>query len=146
MSSARLLTVYKSMNKTLIVAIILLGAIGFFLFRGSTPRLGNATLDGSYSYRNITSSNASSTAGVQVRGGAGVLGRITINRPDGATSLRVYDGTTATSSGTLIATIYGTSTLAAIGPETLDYEVAVLRGIVLDVPAAFVGDYTFSFK
>lgn len=108
--------------------------------------LGDATMDGGYQYKNITSANASSTAGVQVRGGAGVLGHIIIGRPASTTNVRIYDGTTSTSTGTLIATIHATSTGGLYGVMDLPYEVAVAKGIILDVPAGFAGDFTVSHK
>lgn len=107
---------------------------------------GGVTLGGlgsdTFSYKNITSANASATAGVVVRGGAGVLGSITIasSSPLVALGVRVYDGT-ATSTGTLIGKI---KTSAA--EVTFDFNVAVTKGIVLDVPPGFDGSFIVTSK
>lgn len=120
-----------------LVAIVL--TMGIFLVSNNRQASVGGVEDG-FSYKNITSSNASATVPVQVKGGFGVLGKITINTTH-ATTIGVYDGTTATSSGTLIASI-----AASTGAQTLEYDVAVTKGIVLDVPVGFAGNYTISYK
>jgi hypothetical protein len=111
-----------------------------------TEVTGGSEINGSYSYKNITNTNASSTAGVQVRGGAGILGHINVNRPATTTNIRVYDGLTSTSSATLIGTIYGISSVASTTPNTYTFETAFVYGLILDVPAGYAGDITVSYK
>jgi hypothetical protein len=116
---------------------------------GGGATLGGLTSD-TFSYKNLTSANASSTKGVIVRGGSGVLGSVIIASSSPAVTLgfRIYDGvatsttdTTATSSGTLIATVKTTTS-----EQTLDFNVAVTKGIVVDVPPGFAGSFTVTSK
>lgn len=116
------------------------------LFGGTT--LGGLGSD-TFTYKNITGANASSTYPVIVKGGAGTLGSITIGQAASSSALRFYDGVatsssdrTATTSGTLIYTLSATSTTGAYGPETLLLNVAVRKGIVVDVPVGYGGSIT----
>lgn len=88
----------------------------------------------------VTNTNASSTSSYVVRGGSGVLSGVVINKMASSTNVRIYDGT-ATSTGTLIGTIYASSTYNTT-ERNIDFNVAVVKGIVLDIPAGFAGDYT----
>lgn len=128
------------MKYTYIAIAFLIGAIVAATLLAKPQGFGGVALDGAYAYKNITSADASATVPVQVRGGEGVLGYITVNTTH-ATIVRVYDGTTATSTGTLIASLPAS---AVVG--TYIYDVAVRNGIVLDVPAGFAGNYTISYK
>jgi hypothetical protein len=105
-------------------------------------RVSNVNADawGPYKYYNVTSANASSTAGVVIRGGSGVLGKIIIasSSPLVAAGLKVYDGT-STSTGTLIGT-FKTSTTE----QSIELDVSVIKGIVLDVPVGFNGSFIFA--
>lgn len=122
-------------------AVLLLG--GFAL----SPLFHTETLGGggfeTYSYRHITGANASSTAGVQIRGGAGVLGAITIasSSPLVASGIRIYDGTTATSSGVLIGKIR-----TSASEQTFEFNAAVKSGIILDVPVGFDGSLIVNYR
>jgi hypothetical protein len=141
----------KSETK-IIVAILLVGAIVVALGILSSTRnanLGGGLLSDTFTYKNITGANASSTFPVIVRGGAGTLGTITIGQPASTSAIRIYDGVatsssdrTATSSGTLIMTISATSTAGAYGPMTLTPNVAVKKGILFDVPVGYGGSIT----
>lgn len=95
-----------------------------------------------YAYRHITSADASSTAGVVVKGGFGELGTLTINSATATSKVIIYDGaTTATSGLSVIASIGATQ---AGGSYT--YEVSVNKGVVVEVPSTFTGDLTFSVR
>jgi len=132
------------MKKYSIFAIISLVAIAGVVFWATK---GDVSVGQSFSdntYKTVLNANASSTYPYVIRSGAGVLESIAINRPASSTDLRIYDGT-ATTTGTLIATIYATSTVMAY-PRNVDFGVAVVKGIVLDVPAGFAGDYTVIYR
>jgi len=124
-------------NKIAIGSVV----VGMFLVALSifTINSTNASVSMEYGYKNITSANASSIAGVAVRSGFGTLGSIVINTTH-ATIIRVYDGT-ATSTGTLIASFPAS---AVVGTYT--YDVSVSKGIVLDVPAGYAGNITVTSR
>lgn len=122
-----------------VVVIAIAVAIGVTIAPAKTVSESFSGVNETYSFKNITSANASATSPVVVRGGAGTLGSITINTLH-ATIVRVYDGT-ATTTGTLIASIK-----ASTPEQTLNYDVDVTRGIVLDVPTGFAGNYTVTYK
>ena len=90
--------------------------------------VGSVVDSGTYSFKNITSTNASATVPVTIRTGRGTLGSIVVNTTH-ATIIRVYEGV-ATSTGTLIASFPAS---AVVGTYTFD--VAVSNGIVLDIPS-----------
>lgn len=121
--------------------IIGLFVLGFFLIQ-TNQSLGSVQIGNGYMFRTITTSNASSTAPtvVTVRGGSGILGSIVIASSSN-TVIRVYDGITATSTGTLIGTIK-----AGVSEQTFTYDVNVNKGIILDMPQTFTGVYTITYR
>lgn len=130
----------KNIIITFLVTIGLIAGAVFYFAPRTVATLGG--VDGTvYSYKNISSSNASTTRATVVRGGAGVLGYITINTAD-ARAIGVYDGNGATTTGmTLIGSIK-----ASTAEQTLFYDVAVTNGITLNVPASYAGSMTISYK
>lgn len=93
---------------------------------------------------------ATSTANLQiVRGGSGILGSIIIASSSapyattGSLPFRVYDAQAATSTATstLIAAIR-----SGVSEQTITFDRNVLRGIVLDVPAGFTGNYVITYR
>ncbi len=128
------------LEKLLLAGAIILTVIGISLLVSNSRadvNLGNA--ESAFTYKTLTSSNASTTAEIDVRGGAGVLGNIVISTPS-ATTLSVYDGT-ATSTGALIATF------SASAPRgTYEFNSAVKSGIVVQGVAGFDGVFTINYK
>lgn len=95
----------------------------------------------SYSYRHYTSANASNTAGVLVKGGAGELGPVVINTTS-AVALTLYDSSaTATSSATKIGILK-----ASIAEQSLEYNVAFTKGLMIEIPGAYDGDITIGVR
>jgi len=89
----------------------------------------------------VSSANASSTVGYQVRGGQGLLGSVLILKSSTA-AFSVYDGAgTATTTASLIATFPATSTVGSY-----PFDVSVRSGIVLNLPAAFDGQVVITHK
>jgi len=118
--------------------VILAGA--FYLL--SERQVLAGSVGAGYAPVHITSANASSTAGTVVKGGYGELGTLTINSATATAKVIIYDGaTTATSGLSVIASIGATQ---AGGSYT--YEVSVNKGVVVEVPATFTGDLTFSVR
>lgn len=133
-------TIINNIHK-IIIAVIICATIIICTYTIKNGTFGSVADNGTYSYKNLTSANASSTAVTTIRSGVGTLGSMVVNTTH-ATIIRVYDGTTATSSdATLIASLPAS---AVVGTYTFD--VAVKKGIVLDVPAGFDGNYTVTFR
>lgn len=131
------------MKKYLAISLLSLGifvtAFSFFTF--NTDKAGASVVDsGTYRFKNITSTNASSTAGVSVKSKGGTLGSIVVASSSPAGVFRVYDGI-ATSTGTLVAS-FPVSAVAG----TYTFDVSVDTGIVLDVPTTFNGNYTVTYR
>lgn len=144
------------MNKKILVILLVLCAALFGLVaaifmsehdvnRTDTERVSGLLSD-TYTYKHITSANASSTKGVIIRGGAGNLNIITIgsSSPAVVLGLRIYDGNatsstdlTATSSGTLIGVLKPSS-----AEGTYWFNTAVRKGVVIDVPPGYNGSIT----
>lgn len=120
---------------SILAVFSILGGVLFWTQPSTT--FGQA--DVTYTYKTITSSNASNTASYIIRGGAGSLGSITVGSSS-ATAIRVYDGT-ATSTGTLIATLK-----ASVAEQTFNFDTAVTKGIAIDVPSTFNGVYTVTSR
>lgn len=128
---------------SVVITVLTLGLVG--VSQVNTPAPQRIDLSGygsdAYSYKHISSANASSTAGTVVRGGAGELGSITINTTS-AQIVKIYDGdSSATSTATLIAQIK-----ASTAEQTLVYNVRVLKGIVIETPASYAGSITVSHR
>lgn len=127
---------YVKLSVVTVVVLVLLLAIG-----ASQRQSYSGLTSDPYSYKHLSSTNASSTAATLVRGGAGVLGHVSINTTSGQI-IKIYDGdSTATSSATLIAQI-----VASAGVQTFTYNVAVTKGIAIETPASYTGSLTVSYK
>ena len=137
-------------NKIVLSISIALCVMATFMFAGvirqdgvkQVPnglKLGGA--DQPYSYANISSANASTTRSTIVRGGAGILGAITVSSTS-AQNIGIYDANAATTSGATLIGIIKAST----AEQTLVYDVAVLNGITLDVPASYAGSMTVTYR
>ena len=103
--------------------------------------VGSVVDQGTYTYRNITSSNASSTAPVIINKISGTFGSIIVASSSGST-LDIYDSSSATSSNATLIVSLPTSAIE----QVYTFDVAVKRGLVLDVPASFNGNYTVTFR
>jgi hypothetical protein len=123
----------------LLGSVALIFVIGLMTAKVNFPSVGSVVDAGTYSFTNITSANASSTSATTVLSKGGTLGSVIINTTH-ATIIRVYDGT-ATSTGTLIASFPAS---AVVGTYTFD--VAVSKGVVVDIPSGFAGNYTITAR
>ena len=124
---------------TSIFTIALFFGFAYLLIDVKDNTLGAA--EGAFQYKHYTSTNASSTAGTVVRGGAGELGTITINTTS-AQIIKLYDGaTTATSGLTMIGAIK-----ASVAEQTFVYNVALEKGLVVELPASYAGDITIGVR
>lgn len=86
---------------------------------------------------NITSAIANTKVKISARTGA--LMRITINTTS-AQALTFYDDTNTTSPTNPIAVVK-----SSIAEQTLEYRVALTKGLVVNVPSGYTGDATVSF-
>ncbi len=126
---------------TIIASVIAIIVLGLFINR-PTDVQGSVSFGMGYMFKTITTSNASSTAPtmVVVRGGRGILGNIVIASSSN-TAIKIYDGLTSTTTGTLIGTIK-----AGISEQMFTYDVNVNYGIILDMPQTFPGVYTITYR
>jgi hypothetical protein len=125
-----------------LIAIMFVVTLGIISFKKDNT--ADASVDfGSYQYKVASSSSASATVPYKVVAGNNkILGSIVVASSSGV-RLRVYDNALATSTATstMIADFK-----ANIAEGTYTFDVAVQRGIVLDVPAGFNGVYTVTYK
>jgi len=134
------------MNKKLAIGGIIMVILALIL-PGSPLKIGAIDGRDSYNFKNIIA--ASAPTSTPVVGGNAILGSVVINTVASAGVLRIYDGfnnstsdaTLATSTGTLIA-----SFPAASIAGTYTFDVAVVKGIVVDPATGFNGNYTVTFK
>ena len=121
------------------VIVLFLGFAYVLIDVSQNSTLGAA--DDAYQYKHYTSANASSTAGTVVRGGRGELGTVTINTTS-AQAITLYDGaTSATTSLSKIAVIK-----ASAAEQTFEYNVALEKGLVVELPASYAGSVTIGVK
>lgn len=95
-----------------------------------------------FNYKHYTSSVASSTAGTVVFGGSGVLGSVLINSATATAQVVIYDGATTATSGLNVIAKFPAAALGG----TYDFNVAVTKGVVIELPAGFTGDITLSVR
>jgi hypothetical protein len=95
----------------------------------------------------VDSTSASATVPFVVATTTRTLGSVIVGTT-GAQIIRIYDGIasttapqTATSSGRLIGTLK-----ASVAEQTFDFDVEIVNGIIVDVPANFAGVYTVSHR
>jgi hypothetical protein len=125
---------------SILVAIVVVGVLVVAQPAGEVTLFGAG--DDAFSYRHYSSANASSTAGTVVYGGAGVLGAVHINTATATAQVIVYDGASSATSG--LSVIAKFPPLSLGGTYALD--VAVTKGVVVELPASFTGDITFSVR
>jgi len=112
----------------------------FFAFTNTNSNLGSVDNGGTYTYKNIIASNASTTSAVSIKGGSSVLGSIVVLKTS-ATALAIYDGSATTTGATLIATLP-----ASIAAGTYTFDLNVLTGLVLAGSVGFTGDYVITYR
>ena len=121
-----------------VIAIFAIVAISF----DKSDTAYSASAGSSYYPVQITSANASATAGYVVRSGWGELGHITVNSATATAAITIYDGASTATSG---LTVLGV--LNASAPNgTYTYEATVNKGVVLGIPAGFTGNITVSAR
>jgi hypothetical protein len=124
----------------LIVALIVIAVLAFARPTGEFAVLGGG--DGSYSYRSYSSTNASGTAGTIAKGGAGELGSVNILSATATGQVILYDGATTATSGLAVIARFPATALGG----TYDLNVAVTKGVVIEVPAGFTGNITLGVR
>lgn len=137
------------MKKYLIGTGLVLGiAILVFLGFQAFPVTASVADNGVYNYKNITSTQASSTNFTVIKAGQGVLGSIIIASSTSGARFKVYDsagtGATATTSSATSTVITTIPKSAVAGTYTLD--VAVTNGIVVEPELGFAGDYIVTWR
>jgi hypothetical protein len=132
-------------------ALALGAALGVLLFGGllilDGVKQATASTDfGNYQSSRITSTNASNTATTRLLSQYGTLGSVIILKASAAsttaaTTLGVYDTTSATSSSALIAEF---ATTTPVGVYTFD--VGVNNGLRLNIPKGFTGQFVVTYR
>lgn len=122
------------------IAIAMLAGVAYIYSVDNSALAGS--VGAGYAYKHVTSTVASNTAGVLIKGGYGELGTITVNSATATAAIILYDGATTATSGLDVIGILGATT--PVGSYT--YEVSVNKGVVAEVPSTFTGDITFSVR
>lgn len=131
-------------KKIILAAVVFLAAL-LFVFSQTQKgvNIGAAGFSDSR-YTVIDSNDASSTAAVTVNSVPGVLTSVTVGTQSSTTAttrLGLYDSSSGTSSASLIGTLE-----SGVAVGTYTFNVETTSGLTLDVPAAFDGVYTVSYK
>lgn len=135
------------MNKKILLSLfvlsIFIGGIGGLIISNVTDKAeASVNIGQGYQYKVASTSSASGTVPYVIRGGSGILGSIIVGTP-GSQPIRIYDNALATSTAT--STLIGTIKASA-SEQTFTFDVNVVRGIVLDIPAGFDGVYTVTYR
>jgi len=131
----------STMKNYLLTLSIVLAFVAIALAYGYRDTLAGS-VGSSYTYKHYTSSNASNTAGVVVKGGLGELGHITFNTATATARVIVYDGATTATSGLSVIANFRPDALGGTYP----LEVSVEKGVVVEIPSTFTGDITFGVR
>lgn len=132
------------MNKKIAIVLLVLSIfIGGFIVSNNTNKVeASVNIGQGYQYKVASTSSASATVPYVIKGGSGILGSIIVGTTGGQ-AIRIYDNALATSTAT--STLIGTIK-ASVAEQTFTFDVNVVRGIVLDVPAGFNGVYTVTYR
>lgn len=121
------------------MAVVVIAVALFIGFKDTQA----GSVGSAYTFKHYTSANASSTVRTIVKGGAGELGTLTINTTPGAV-IRLYDAATTTAA---TSTLDAIAVIKATTSEmTFTYEVSVLKGLTIELPATFTGDVTLGVR
>jgi hypothetical protein len=125
-----------------VALVVALVAVAFALSRpaGEIAVLGDGS--DTFSYRSYSSANASGTAGIVAKGGAGELGSVNILSATATGQVILYDGATTATSGLSVIAKFPATALGG----TYDLNVAVAKGVVIEVPAGFTGNITLGVR
>lgn len=145
------------MNKAiqLLSIIALFGIIGFF-YQQSTKVEASVPIGNEYQSTMATSTMASASAGNRIFTGSGTLGSLIITSPASAGgNLVVWDATSTAT--TTYATYDNTNTTKTYGRKvaeiatatiagTYTFDVALFKGLVIEIPSSWNGIYTISYR
>jgi hypothetical protein len=134
---------YQKIIAGVVSVIVVLLVIGSVVTTQDNNIALGGLIDDPFTYKN-TSSSASSTATVAVmyRGGAGVLGNVTILTTS-AHTIKLYDG--ASASATSSATLIGAFPASAV-VGTYNFNVAFTKGLIVETQSAYAGSAVVTFK
>lgn len=124
----------------LVVALVIIAGLVFTRPAGEFAVLGDGS--DSFAYRSYSSTNASGTAGTIAKGGAGELGSVNILSATATGQVIIYDGATTATSGLAVIAKFPATALGG----TYDLNVAVTKGVVIEVPAGFTGNVTLGVR
>lgn len=124
----------------LVVALVVIAGLVFTRPAGEFAVLGDAS--DTYSYRSYSSTHASGTAGTIAKGGAGELGSVNITSATATGQVILYDGATTATSGLSVIAKFPATALGG----TYDLNVAVAKGVVIEVPAGYTGNITLGVR
>lgn len=122
---------------------VFVALIAVTIFVSSRDDVLAGSVGSAYTYKHYTSSNASSTARTIAFGGYGELGTVTINTTPGSV-VRLYDAATTTAATSTLDAIAVIK--AATSEQTLTYDVSLIKGLTVELPATFTGDITVAVR
>lgn len=132
----------KNFLKLSLVAVIAL-FVGVAIYSQTHVADASVTFGNDYKSVEITSANAS-TSPLIIATSPGSFGSIIVASSSSATQyFRVYDNAQSTSSATSTRLV---SMTAVDTPGTYTFDIAPKRGLVLDVPVGFNGDYVITYR
>lgn len=115
------------------------------LFAGLAVLLGGGYTLGSVQqaseYHATTTASMTAGSHVQIQTGQSVLGSIVV-ASSSDTTFKVWNATSTTD----IASTSPTELKASIGENTYTYDINMSRGIILELPSGFDGDYTITWR
>lgn len=137
----------KKYTGLILTSVFLLGFLVGFIATGSSSPLGSIMEGGEYNSYYASSAIASSSP-ILLKTGWGSLGSIVVSSTTAATGyapITVYDAastTAATSTATVLVKFSDDSQLNG----TYVYDLSFSTGLMIEVPAAFNGLYTITYR
>jgi len=131
----------KLTNLTISAVLVSFLFAGVLFFSRDEQPLGSVATGDAYQYKNITITDASSTAAVSipVKGGSGTLGSVVINTTNSSSTVIIYDNTSGTDNPIAKFPV-------SAGAGTYTFDVAVRNGISIIPTIGFNGNWTITYR
>ena len=127
-----------------IIALAVAILAGVFFYNSLTA-VGSVLVGNEYQANQLTSADASSTVATTVKTRFGSIGSIVVASGSPATTLTFYD-----TAGTATTTTSTTTILFTFNPNvddgTYQFDVGFNRGLLVEVPSLFDGDFVITYR
>ncbi len=123
--------------------MVIVSSVAALSYPGPQDTDASVIVGNDYKSIEITALNASNTAPIRVKTGAGSLGSVVVASSSVAGYIKIYDGAFSTSSATTTRIVQFPPSAA---PMTYVFDREITRGLLIEAPAGFDGSVVVTYR